>query len=183
MFGSISTRMAINASALIGERYAACARCANRSPHSQLTSSLQEACSQAWDTLPAQMPYESATAALKAVGFVGALFHDPFHAAAPQQHRVGWSWAPGAMPFAAAVWSIEGAILVSVLIDPDVLVDDFARRICREGCDQRLAVQAGYQTAPGPAHAARLRCQQATGPSMCLHWPMFHLLHVGPGQS
>ena len=126
MFGSISTRMAINASALIGERYAACARCANRSPHSQLTSSLQEACSQAWDTLPAQMPYESATAALKAVRFVGALFHDPFHAAAPQQHRVGWSWAPGAMPFAAAVWSIEGAILVSVLIDPDVLVDDFA---------------------------------------------------------
>jgi hypothetical protein len=56
-----------------------------------LTVRLQEACSRASCPLPAPMPHESATAALKTVRFPGGPFHDPFHAA------IG-PWLSGAGP-------------------------------------------------------------------------------------
>ena len=60
------------------------------------TCRLQEACSQALEPLPAPMPHESATAALKTVRFLGRPFHDSFLAAAPEEDVCG-SW-PGRKP-------------------------------------------------------------------------------------
>ena len=61
-----------------------------------MTFRLQEACSQALGPLPASMPRESATTALKTVRFLGGPFHDSFYAAAPEEDACGgWQgWQP-----------------------------------------------------------------------------------------
>jgi hypothetical protein len=61
-----------------------------------LTCRLQEACSQALGPLPAPMPQQRATAALKTTRFPGDSFHDPFHAAGLHGHH-----SPQRRPLAA----------------------------------------------------------------------------------
>lgn len=74
----------------------------------------------------------------------------------------------------------EGAILVSVLIDPDVLVDDFAASADKAAING-WPCTLRPELLPAPHMPPALRA--GYGAVYALHWLLLHLLHVEPGQS